>query len=340
MTILTRIGLLGACTVAVPAYAQSSSLAIFGHIDVNVTAASAGGSSKVGLDQGGYMLPSRIGLRGTESLGNGNSVGFWLEAPILPNSGGPQGLTWSRRSTISLANERYGELRLGRDYTAAFWNVSSFSPFGTVGVGGSSNIIKGWPLGLDDATTLSRASNMLAYFLPKKLGGVYGQLNYAREEDMDGADYAGGRLGYQSGPLNVAAAYGRTSMGGGEHYETTTVGGSYDFRALKLFANYLLQEVGPDRQHVALAGAAIPVGKGHLKLSYSRSTQSGTHDGDNAQQFAVGYTYALSKRTVLYTAASFIKNDGNAAFVTGDVAPEGVPGENSKGFQVGISHSF
>ncbi|MCZ8389555.1 porin [Achromobacter xylosoxidans] len=331
---------MGACAIAAPAFAQSSSLTIFGHIDVNVTSASAGGASKVGMDQGGYMLPSRIGLRGTESLGNGNSVGFWLEAPILPSSGGPQGLTWSRRSTISIANERYGELRLGRDYTAAFWNVSSFSPFGTVGVGGSSNIIKGWPLGLDHASTLSRASNMVAYFLPRKLGGVYGQLNYAREEDRDGVDYAGGRLGYQSGPLNVAAAYGRTSMGHGDHYETATVGGSYDFSVVKLFANYLRQAVGPDRQHVALAGASIPVGGGHLKLSYSRSTQSGAHDGDNAQQFAVGYAHALSKRTVLYTAASFIKNDGNAAFVTGDVAPEGVPGANSKGFQVGISHSF
>lgn len=340
MKILRRIGLLGACAVAAQGHAQTLSLTIFGHIDLNVTSASAGGASKIGMDQGGYMLPSRIGLRGTENLGNGNSAGFWLEAPILPASGGPQGLNWTRRSTISLANERYGELRLGRDYTAAFWNVSSFSPFGTVGVGGSSNIIKGWPLGLDEATTLSRASNMIAYFLPKKLGGIYGHLNYAREEDRDGADYAGGRLGYQSGPLNVAAAYGRTSMGGGEHYETATVGASYDFRVVKLFANYLLQRVGADRQNVALAGASIPVAQGHLKLSYSRSTQSGAYEGDDAQQFAVGYTYALSKRTVLYTAASFIKNEGNAAFVTGDVAPEGVPGANSKGFQVGISHSF
>ena len=200
------IGLLGACTVAVPAYAQSSSLAIFGHIDVNVTAASAGGSSKVGLDQGGYMLLSRR-LAAPWSLGNGNSVGFWLEAPILPNSGGPQGLTWSRRSTISLAN-RLGRLRLGglrpRSQMCPRFRLSARWAWAAAATS------SGWPLGLGD-TLLSRASNMLAYFLPKKLGGVYGQLNYAREEDMDGADYAGGRLGYQSGPLNVAAAYGRTS---------------------------------------------------------------------------------------------------------------------------------
>ncbi|MBB1593179.1 porin [Achromobacter sp. UMC46] len=339
MTLMMRMGLLGACAIAGPAGAQSASVTVFGHIDTNVTSASAGGSSKIGLDQGGYMLPSRIGIRGTEGLGNGNSVGFWLEAPILPNSGGPQGLTWSRRSTISLINDRYGELRLGRDYTAAFWNVSSFSPFGTVGVGGSSNIIKGWPLGLDNAKTLSRASDMVAYFLPKNLGGVYGHINYARDEDKSGAGYAGGRLGFQSGPVNIAAAYGSTSLGR-DDYETATLGGTYDFGVVKLFANYLRQSVKAERQHVALAGAMIPAGRGQVKLSYSRSTQTGASDGDNAQQFALGYVHPLSKRTVLYTAMSFIKNDGNAAFVTGDVAPEGVPGENSRGFQVGISHSF
>ncbi|WP_454674127.1 porin [Achromobacter pestifer] len=322
-----------------PAWAQSTSLTLFGHIDVNVTAASAGGNSKIGMDQGGYMLPSRFGMRGTESLGDGYAVGFWLEAPILPNSGGPQGLNWSRRSTISLISDRHGELRLGRDYTAAFWNVSSFSPFGTVGVGGSSNIIKGWPQGLGEASTLSRASNMVTYFLPKKLGGVYGQLNYAREEDIEGADYTGGRLGYLQGPWDVAGAYGKTSVGS-QDFRTATLGTSYDFQVVKLYVNYLRQTLGQDKQQVVLAGAMLPVGRGQIKLSYSRSWQSGRHDGDDAQQYALGYVHPLSKRTVLYTAYSYIDNQGKASFVTGDASPLGVPGRDASGVQMGISHSF
>ncbi|MFU1983383.1 porin [Bordetella hinzii] len=327
------------CGLAAGAWAQSSSLTLFGHVDMNVTAATAGGASKIGMDQGGYMIPSRFGMRGTENLGGGNSVGFWIEAPILPNNGGPQGISFTRRSTISFINPQYGELRLGRDYTAAFWNISSFSPFGTVGVGGSSNLIQGWPTGMGGASTLSRASNMLAYFLPAKLGGVYGQVNYAREQEIEGAGYAGGRLGYREGGWDIAGAYGRSAVGSRD-YRHATLGSSYDFKVVKVFANYLRQTLGSERQEVALLGAAVPAGRGQIKVSYSRAWQSGPGDGDDAQQYAVGYVHPLSKRTVLYTAYSYIDNQGQAAFVTGDVSPLGQPGRHATGFQVGMSHSF
>jgi predicted porin len=34
----------------------------------------------------------------------------------------------------------WGELRLGRDYTPVFWNQTVFDPFGTNGVGSSTNV--------------------------------------------------------------------------------------------------------------------------------------------------------------------------------------------------------
>ena len=98
--------------------------------------------------------------------------------------------------------------------------------------------------------------------------------------------------------------------------------------------------MGNDKQRVALLGAMIPVRTGEVKVSYSRSERSGPREGDDAQQAAVGYVHPLSKRTHLYTAYSYIKNEGNAAYVTADSSPDGVPGERSTGFQVGISHSF
>ncbi|WP_235332464.1 porin [Alcaligenes faecalis] len=339
MKTIQAMVLLAGGLLAGTACAQSSSLTIFGHLDMNITTASAGGKSQTRMDQGGYMLPSRLGLRGTEALGDGWSVGFWLEAPVLPNTGEPQGLGWRRRSTISLVHRQLGEIRLGRDYTAAFWNVSAFAPFGTVGVGGSSNIILGWPQGLGEASTLSRASNMISYFLPKNLGGVYGQFNYAYDNGSKGTGYAGGRLGYEDGPLNVAGAYGRTSMGG-YGYETATLGASYDFKTVKLYANYLWHKLGADKQEVALFGVMVPVGKGQLKMSAASSWQSGSNNGDDAQQYAIGYVHPLSKRTTLYSAYGYIRNQGQASFVTSDVSPEGQAGRKSSGLQFGISHSF
>jgi predicted porin len=317
-----------------------SSVTVFGSIDLNLTYSKAGRETSKAMDQGGYLLPSRIGFRGTEDLGGGLSAGFWLESAVLPDTGAAQGAMWGRRSTVSLAHKQYGELRLGRDYTPTFWNVSQFAPFGTVGVGGSSNIIDGWPLGLGSAKTLARASSSIGYFLPRNLGGIYAQAMVSAGEGVDGAKYQGARIGYESGPLNIAAAYGATDTAVGD-FKTATIGGTYDFQVVKLFANYLQQKLPSDKQTNVLLGVAVPVGVGTIKASAAESKRSGPGvDGDDARQFAIGYVHPLSKRTTLYTAYSHIKNDGNAAYVTGDSSPAGTPGEKSSGFQVGINHAF
>src|SRR5687768_10697028 len=90
---------------------------------------------------------------------------------------GTQGLTFNRRSTVSLAGG-WGELRLGRDYTPQFWNLTVFDPFGTNGVGTTqtlNSIITG--------VTAVRASNTIGYFLPGNLGGFYGQVQHYRGEN-------------------------------------------------------------------------------------------------------------------------------------------------------------
>lgn len=327
------------CGAGGTAIAQSS-VTVFGHIDLNLTYSKAGGKSVKGMDQGGYLLPSRLGFRGTEDLGDGLSAGFWLESAVLPDTGATQGAMWGRRSTVSLTSKDYGELRLGRDYTPTFWNVSTFAPFGTVGVGGSSNIIEGWPLGLGAARTETRASNSMSYFLPRTLGGVYGQLTVAAAEGTNGTRYVGGRIGYEAGPVNVSAAYGKTPVGN-EDYTTATVGGTYDFRVAKAYVNYLQHKLGSDKQTNVLIGVLVPVGLGQIKASYARSDRSGPGlDGDDARQLALGYVYFLSKRTTLYSAYSHITNKGNAAYVTADSSPDGVPGQKSSGLQAGISHTF
>ncbi|TFF62901.1 MULTISPECIES: porin [Comamonas] len=332
-TIFAVLGL----TSAFVTHAQSN-VTVFGSLDLNVTYAKAGSRHVTGMDQGGYMLPSRIGFRGTEDLGGGLSAGFWLEAAVLPDTGTTQSAFFGRRSTVSLTSQQFGEIRLGRDYTPAFWNISQFSPFGTVGVGGSSNLIDGWPLGSNGAKTLSRASNSIGYFLPKMQLGIYGQLSYAAGENVDGAKYLGGRIGYASGPLNIAAAYGQTKMTAGD-YKTVTLGGTYDFGVVKAYANYFQQKLNSYKQTNVLIGAALPVSSvGTVKASVAQSKVSGTDD--KANQIAVGYTHQLSKRTTLYTAYSHISNKGNSAYVTADVSPEGASGQNSQGVQFGINHAF
>ena len=124
-----------------------------------------------------------------------------------------------RRSTVSLSGG-FGELRLGRDYTATFWNDTVFDPFGTNGSG--TNVIStvGASTGIGNGN-YTRASNMVAYFLPPNLGGFYGQVQYSLNENVRSTDvtgttssssagrYLGGRFGYANGPLDIALAAGQ-----------------------------------------------------------------------------------------------------------------------------------
>ena len=120
-----------------------SSVTLFGVVDATVSAtvrAKASSRQARQLTNSGYNS-SRLGFRGTEDLGGGLAASFWLEAGVNNDDGtgaatssnnqrvgttsahrsGTQGLTFNRRSTVSLSGG-FGELRLGRDYTPTFWN--------------------------------------------------------------------------------------------------------------------------------------------------------------------------------------------------------------------------
>jgi predicted porin len=171
-----------------------SSVTLFGIVDATLQHVTNSGGTKVTrLTNSGYNS-SRLGFRGVEDLGGGMSASFWLEAGMNNDDGsgdptnlnnqasgtgaavaGRQGLTFNRRSTVSLAGG-WGEVRLGRDYTPQFWNLTVFDPFGTNGVGTTqalNSIITG--------VTAVRASNSIGYFAPGKLGGFYGQPALSRE---------------------------------------------------------------------------------------------------------------------------------------------------------------
>lgn len=323
-------------TACLPALCQSS-VTIFGTVDLNITRAKAGDVTATLVDNAG-RVNSRLGFRGTEDLGGGLAASFWLESALSPDTGGTS-LFFGRRSTLSLSGKNWGEIRVGRDFVPTFWNISSFTPFGTLGVAGASNIILGWPNGYANATTAVRASNSIAYHLPQTDSGVYGQANYAFGEGVDGARYSGARIGWASGPANVAVAYGSTPTQGAK-YKTWTVGGTYEMKPFKLFANYHKQQRLRDSQANATLGVSVAAGAGQFLASVAQSNRSGPGvSNDDARQYGIGYVYTLSKRTDLYGSYSTIKNEGAASFTTAG-SPGGVAGRSSSGVQVGVTHRF
>jgi len=370
-----------AVMAAAGAASAQSSVTLFGIVDATVSHYSAsGGQSNTVLTNSGYNS-SRLGFRGTEDLGGGMAASFWLEAGLNNDNGsggktagtgnadtGGGGLTFNRRSTVSLSGG-WGELRLGRDYVPTFWNVTLFDPFGTNGVGttliqkaktttsaapfGAVPVLGSAAdrLGANDPNSV-RASNQIQYFLPANLGGIYGQVSYALDEGANGNDagrYIGARVGYGSGPFNVALAYGRTD--GADPSATLAapdirdwnVGGQWDFGMAKLLAQYdrtkFDNTLGDASLKGWLVGALVPVGAGEIRASYSRVKLDTDLNDPRASQWAVGYVHNLSKRTALYATYAHISNKNGSALTVGSgVTP--LANHSGSGFDIGVRHSF
>jgi predicted porin len=284
-------------------------------------------------------------------------------------AGGSNGTSTSaffnRRSTVSLMGN-FGEIRLGRDYVPTYWNTTLFDPYGTVGVGGSSNIYSDSGYGTltaagktpsmgTGAITALRDNNAVQYFLPAGLGGIYGQAMVAAGEGGTGGKYYGARVGWASGPIDVAIAWGRNPRTGAMLDDMTlwNVGGSYDFGVAKIMAIYNDWEgaiagfdgIGPNMgwtQKNWLVGAYVPFGPGRFSASYSQ-TKRELLDGSKPKvdQIAVGYVYELSKRTALYGTYSHVSNDDGLAFTAGADGPAFTEtGRTSSGAEIGIRHTF
>lgn len=368
---LIALAVLSAAGVA----SAQSSVTLFGVVDACYTygSGSANNISRVGNS---CLNSSRLGFRGTEDLGGGLSASFWLEAGVNNDNGtgtassaanrtlgaaepavrtGSQGLTFNRRSTVSLAGKGWGEIRLGRDYTPTFWNETVFDPFGTNGVGTSllSSIrnATGPVAGSTQArfnVSGIRASNSIGYFLPGDLGGFYGQIQFALGETAsdagatrrDGDSYSA-RFGYAQGPLNAALAFGKAKNSVIGDDSMTNLGASYNFGVATGMFNYSRDKITLAGVSTTLSGwllgASVPMGAGEIRASYARSKSSAAGT-DSTNQFALGYVHNLSKRTALYATYARVSN-GNWTNLGLNGATTGFS-TNSSGYDLGIRHSF
>lgn len=330
-----------------------SSVTLFGIVDATLAFGKGSISNKTQLTNSGYNS-SRLGFRGTEDLGGGMSASFWLEAGMNNDNGsgaatslnnqstgtstasaGTQGLTFNRRSTVSLGGG-WGELRLGRDYTPQFWNLTVFDPFGTNGVGTTQTLNSS----LGGPTTI-RASNSIGYFLPGNLGGFYGQLQHYRGENNNNVANDGTgtalRLGYANGPVNAALAYGTTKYATGD-IKSTNIGGQWDFGVAKLMGQISRDRVsGSATGKGGLIGALVPVGPGEIRLAYS-TYKNDLAGNPKTNKWALGYVHNLSKRTAVYATYARLKNSGGAAQALNGAG--NAANSNSTGYDFGIRHSF
>lgn len=357
---LIALAILGAFAGA--ALAQSN-VTLYGVVDVNIRGVNNSGTGGTRSSLGDDGINSaRFGVRGVEQLGGGWSAGFTLEMDVNPDTGTVNATkVFSRQATVSLLGP-IGEIRLGRHYTPTGWNTFEFDPWSVIGVGGSSAIAR-YASGPAAQPTYYRADNAVHYYLPPNMGGIYGQATYAFGEGTPNGRYAGARLGYGAGPINVAAAYGvqdlQATGGTDGEYTIKSLGVSYRISIVRLLGSYELGKLttnfGPlaafaGEERRWLVGTIVTVGSGEIRASYADSNgrdstapllaQRTTFNNADATLMTLGYIHNLSRRTAVYAAVARIDNDGTGTFSIPGGAAGITPGGTSNGYMVGVRHLF
>jgi len=292
------------------AASAQSSVTLYGIVDgglryQQVSRDNLDGTNNVGVAYG-QQSGNRFGMKGVESLGNGNNAIFMIESGFDLGNGTSQqgGRLFGRQSWMGVQNDAWGEVRLGRmlSLTTDFL-VNVVDPFGA-GFG---------QLNMGNAFTSGntlRLDNVLMYKTPT-MSGFQAGLGYSF---ATGLTSNGGTTGYgfatsnnsrqltvgakyANGPIYAAASYEKayaadTTVMNGQSVNNWNIAGSYDFKVVKLAVGY-----GQTRDGFWAGSGAGGTGA---------SLATGPNGNTNALVFApsVGYNSYIVGATVPVNAVS------------------------------------
>lgn len=360
----------------------------------------------------GQNSGSRFGLKGTEQIADGLTVGFQLENGFSVDDGkmGQGGRLFGREARVYVQTE-FGEIGFGRmggldSGLGSYDLIAGSSVFGT-GWGEYTGAMDAFFKGVSD-----RYDNMITYKSPKFAGlTLVAQASLKKDSGADGDEgthladryYAVG-LGADYGALKGGLTFSMQDYAGfaGRHTGaepgtdvndknandsdgyTVTAFGSYDFGVTKvsLGAQYfdnvaqargsLTSSAKLDKEtgitsykfgdvsygmtgYGVILGAITPIAGGNLytSLGYAdyeasdytakEGTAAGTaYDKADYKVYGVGvgYQYPLSKRTYVYTAASYTHQTANAGkYVAADVKAKDLDTDVTE-VMMGLVHNF
>lgn len=286
---------------------------------------------------------SLFGFRGSEDLGGGLKAVFDLESGFSSNNGMTNGgALFNRFAYVGLSSATAGTVKLG-NFLSISNDVWFIDPLGQQWLG-SATLVKG--------RSWNGAANSIQYESPNMNGfTVNGQYSFGEQAGSSSANSKGGvSLAYVQPTFEVRAIYDIAHDATGHYsdvYNTSkemTLGGTLTLGAAKIFAAYQNLSA-PD----AAAGAPSKLNHYWVGVNYQATSAlqligaayhvSPNKGAGNANLYAIGANYSLSKRTLLYTTVGTVQNDANATFSERYWEPH-VAGENQASVYAGISHTF
>ena len=330
---LLALAVLGAFTGIASA---QTSVTIYGVADVGYTREDNGVNTFNRLDSGNQS-GSRLGFRGTEDLGGGLSGQFVLEQGFNIDTGAAADANrtaFNRQAYVGLTGN-FGQLRLGRQKTVMYDSLDAIDPFHIANKGGMDRLFA------RNTGGASRSDNTIAYFTPN-MTGFTGEVTYSFGEvagsNRSNRQY-GLSLNYAAGPLFLTADYLNqnntpTATVADDRAKTALFGGTYDFGVVKAHAGFATEKgVGIANNRDYMVGATVPFGASAVQLDYIKKSDKSSANNQGAKQYALGYTYALSKRTNFYSSYTHTQQDAGAGYV-------GVIGQTDKVLNAGVRHTF
>ena len=305
----------------------------------------------------GFTTGSRWGIKGTEEIGS-VKVGFTLESGFTSDNG--------RSAQDNRLFGRECVLTVGGDFgTFYFGRMGSVvSDAGSVSLLSATSVFGGaWGYATMKGTTgarMDRYDNSVAYVSPS-LSGLSFNVMYsmkrnqlasgdeARENTVETDRYLAGGLKYANGPFTavLTADYEMYAGNNVDEGYNIILGGNYKFSAATVY----LKGAYFDNVRNALntfdafrttdakkgwgveLGTKIPAFGGDILAAVGYRNAENVNNSDDEYKFLtanVGYSYAFSKRTSLWSVIGYAQEKSEVADDTG------------KGFQVGVGlvHKF
>jgi predicted porin len=336
------------------AQAQTANVTLYGRL--NLTAEVVKAAQSDGSNPNMYRVSSnssRLGVRGTESLGGGLNAIFQIESNVSADTGG--GLLGTRETFVGLQGS-WGTVKIGNflapydDIHPIFGNVPTLttSILSTASAWANNGGYNKFTGAFD-----ARLGNSVRYDSPN-IAGFTGSLQISSLDGTSGqggvsfGDVAAQRRHayilstggfYNNGPLQAGIAYEANNKVRGPNLNdwALSIAAAWNFGAFRIGGiyerlNYDTPTGSLERNYYGVSGT-FNLGPGQIYAFYGRAADGtggacdintlgcttrvgGLAKGNDTgnNNYTISYTYPLSKRTLTYAGYNRLQNDNKAAY--------------------------
>ncbi|RZT28852.1 porin [Cupriavidus agavae] len=347
-----RFALAVGCLIFGAGAVHAGSVTLYGVADQAVEYAR--GSRSVTRIDDGRQAASRFGMRGVEDLGGNLKAIFVAEAGFRMDTGAEffgNGSLFGRQALIGLKGN-WGEVRIGRQYTPAFYVIARLDPFSlNAAVSPFTLVAKSSAQGTGYVPYASRADNALTYNTPD-WNGLSASATYAFGEvpgEMQQGSTYGANIQYFRGPVYLMygfqASTNKPATAAVPQGQTRShfVGGTFNIAKkveLGAFFGYSASQIAATAaaRYYALTMDWVASPTWTVKLAAVKRVVVGMTERPLGMAF--GVDHALSRRTVLYSRVAYIRNSPGGSVTINAIPIDQGSGDDGYSVSLGIKHVF